>query len=306
MEHYKKGIITKGVGGIYTVRDHLSGEYVSCAVRGGVKRRGHGMNPTVGDEVCYGPTGDPDIPFILEKIEPRHNLLIRPPLANVSNMLLTFAVCDPIPDLKLLDKMLIICRLKDIKPIIIFTKADLDPKQADKLIEIYSACGYTCFKSSHDNKPDSRKLMALTGKGVTGFAGPSGVGKSTLCNYILDDEAMQVGEVSERLKRGKHTTRHVELFEFGEGFMSDTPGFTSLDLFDIGVEYDQVALGYPEIQSLSHGCKYDDCRHINEKDCAVREALGSGVDPDRYARYKEFYEELYSKRNDYSGRKKYE
>lgn len=302
MEGFRSGRITKGVGGIYTVRDDDTGEYVSCAVRGGVRRRSR--NLIVGDMVEFGSTGDPDIPYILERVLPRKNQLIRPALANLSDMILVFSVADPVPDLKLLDKMLIICRINDIMPVIIFTKTDLDPEAGTRLYDIYSACGYKCFMSSRDNKPDRDEIIRITGKGITGLAGPSGVGKSTLCNYLLDDKELKVGEVSDRLKRGKHTTRHVELFELGEGFMSDTPGFTSLDLYEIGVEYGEVVLGYPEIEKLSGGCRFDDCRHINETDCAVLGALGTEVDQGRYDRYKEFYDELYIRRNDYTGRKR--
>lgn len=296
------GLVTKGVGGTYTVLINGTTDRVLCQIRGGIRKKR--ITPAVGDYVVISESGDPDIPYIIEKISERKNSLVRPPVANVDFMVLTFAVKDPEPDLKLLDKMLIICSSLDIKPIVVFTKADLDPSEANRLYDIYIKAGYQCFVSNLDNPVDREHLKEIIGKGVAGFAGPSGVGKSTLCNHLLEETTMLVGDISERLKRGKHTTRHVELFEYGEGFILDTPGFTSLDLFELGIDYEYVINGYPEIIEASEQCKFADCRHLNEKECHVLELLGSEIDQGRYDRYKEFYEELYAKRNDYTWRRK--
>ncbi|MBO4635613.1 MAG: ribosome small subunit-dependent GTPase A [Clostridiales bacterium] len=294
------GVITKGVGGLYTVRNE-DGINVSCRIRGGLRHKK--LTPFVGDKVEIGDSGDPDVPFVLEKICPRKNNLVRPPLANIDLVLLAFAVSDPEPDLKLLDKMLIVCNVLSIEPVIIFTKADLDPDHAMKLHLIYSSCGYKCFISSHDYRVGD-EVTSLIGKDqIAAFAGPSGVGKSTLCNHFLDDDNMEVGSISERLKRGKHTTRHVELFELGEGFITDTPGFTSLDLFELGIDFDRVIGGYPELIEASTYCRFKDCKHLGERDCHVKDLIEKGdpsIDKDRYLRYKEFYENLYQRRNDYS------
>lgn len=295
---FEEGIITKGVGGMYTVRVSKDDNRL-CQIRGGIRH--NKILPAVGDRVRIAPSGDPDVPFVLEKVLARKNSLVRPPLANIDNLILVFAVKDPEPDLKLLDKMLIICSTMDINPVIVFTKCDLDMEEAVKLHSIYKDAGYDCYMSSVDDRFSMEKALEITGKGITSFAGPSGVGKSTLCNHILGDDAMAVGDISERLGRGKHTTRHVELFEFGEGFLTDTPGFTSLDLFELGVEYKSVIGGYREIEDASVECKFSDCRHIAEKSCAVRDLLGNGIDQGRYDRYKEFYEFLYSQRNNYTG-----
>ena len=297
-----EGIITKSVGGSCIVRT-LSGDFCSCQMRGGL-RKGK-KTPLVGDRVIIAPSGDPDIPFILEKVLKRKNSLVRPPLANVDALILTFAVKDPEPDLKLLDKMLIICGLLDIKPIIVFTKCDLSDGDGDKLHKIYSDAGYDCLISRSDNKPSKSDIISLVkvegGTGIVGFAGPSGVGKSTLVNHFTDDLSMVVGDISERLGRGKHTTRHVELFELDDLFITDTPGFTSLDLFELGVDYKEVIIGYPEIAQIGVECRFDDCRHLEERDCRVKEEIGNTIDPGRYERYKEFYEFLYSNRNNYTG-----
>lgn len=298
-----EGKITKGLGGIYGVKTS-DGKEVNASCRG-VFRKSK-ITPTIGDNVCISPSGDPDVEYVIDKILPRKSYLIRPSVANVDALLLCFAVKDPEPDLKLLDKMLIICALINVKPVIIFTKADLDKKEASNLFKIYSNAGFDCLISSEANPISANDIFEITGEEVClGFAGPSGVGKSTLCNSLLEGDVMKVGGISERLKRGKHTTRHVELFDFYKGFIMDTPGFTSLSLFELGVEYKQVIKGYPEIEKEAQGCRFDDCRHITERDCAVRDCVGKTIDKGRYNRYVELEEELYNQRNDYSGRRKF-
>ena len=298
MGEKKEGIITKGVGGTYSVRCP-DGEMRLCQIRGGIRRSG--MIPLVGDKVITGDSGDPDIPFVIERILTRKNFLVRPPLANIDNLFLVFSCADPSPDLKLLDKMLIICSKLDIRPVVLFSKRDMDPDGCDALYRIYSEAGINCMSVSRDTGPDTEFFSAITSGCLSGFAGPSGVGKSTICNILLGNEISVVGEISERLKRGKHTTRHVELFEYGDGFITDTPGFTSLDLFDVGVIYNDVAGGYPEIQRASLECRFDDCRHIRERDCNVRAMTGKGIDEGRYGRYREFYEYLYERRPNNAG-----
>ncbi|MCQ2483097.1 MAG: ribosome small subunit-dependent GTPase A [Clostridia bacterium] len=299
-----EGIITKGVGGTYTVRNK-EGNLLSCMIRG--KIRNKSKIPCIGDIVDYESSGDPDIPYVIVGIKPRKNYLVRPPIANVDYLFLSFAVKDPEPDLKLLDKMLIICAILKITPYIIFTKADLDRSEAERLHKIYSDAGYRCFISSLDNPASEKDIFKGIENSLIAFAGPSGVGKSTMCNAILnreDEEALEVGEVSERLKRGKHTTRHVELFRHddSDNDITDTPGFTSLSLLELGIGYDEIVCGYPELIKASEGCKFDDCRHINEKNCNVLSLLKNGdiIDCGRYERYKEFYQETYDNRNNFS------
>lgn len=298
-----KGKITKGLGGIYGVKLE-TGEVVNASCRG-VFRKAK-ITPTIGDDVILSPSGDPDVEYVVDKILPRKSYLIRPAVANVDVLILCFAVKDPEPDLKLLDKMLIICALIKVKPIIVFTKCDLDMSEAERLKAIYSDAGFDCLLSSKDDAVTPDKLFSIVSKDLCfGFAGPSGVGKSTMCNNLLEGDVMKVGVISDRLKRGKHTTRHVELFDFFDGYIMDTPGFTSLSLFELGVEYKQVILGYPEIIRVSEECRFDDCRHISERDCAVIATVGDRISKERYDRYVELEEDLYSKRNDYNGRRKF-
>ena len=299
------GIITKGIGGIYTVRLD-NGSFEESMIRGGIRSKK--ITPAIGDRVVLEPSGDPDIKYVISKIMDRSSYLVRPTVANLDCLLLTFAVKDPEPDLKLLDKLLVISAVINVEPVIIFTKCDLDSENALKLFEVYKNAGFKCLMSHGDTMPDEDELVKLTGKkAFSGFAGPSGVGKSTLCNHFLDDSKMTVGDISERLKRGKHTTRHVELFEFSDGFLSDTPGFTSLSLEELGIDYRQVRLGFPEIIRLSEDCKYSDCRHRSIKDCAVSASVGqpNGVDAGRLERFRELEGELYDNRNNFSGRKRY-
>ena len=301
-----EGIITKGVGGIYTVRldtgDGETFERISCQIRGTFRNRG--VTPQIGDRVVVGKSGDPDLPYVIDKILPRKNNLMRPPIANVDYLILTFSATNPEPDLTLLDKLLIICGNLDIVPIIVFTKEDLGEKEASDLALTYTEAGYKVFVSSNSKPVTQEDISSITGSGIAAFAGPSGVGKSTLCNSILGRNIMDVGEISERLKRGKHTTRHVELFDFGEGFITDTPGFTSLSLLNLDIDYRTVRLGYPEIMRYEGKCRFDDCRHISEAGCSVTDALSKGmISRSRYERYASFNEELYGERNNYHRRK---
>ena len=302
MSEVVQGVITKGVGGAYSVCIDGGKTRAACQIRGGLRLGS--IVPQSGDRVTIEPSGDPDLPYVITKILPRKNNLVRPPVANVDYLILTFSVTDPEPDLKLLDKLLIICANLDITPLIVFTKEDLGKEAAAKYLDEYSACGYQVLVSSKDSPVTAEALESITGSGIAAFAGPSGVGKSTLCNRIIGKEHMEVGTISRKLKRGRHTTRHVELFDFGEGFITDTPGFTSLSLLQLGIGYKEVPAGYPEIYKFTGKCKYDDCRHIKEEGCVVREALSLGqIGEERYNRYREFSEELYNERNNYKRRK---
>ena len=295
-----QGIITKGVGGQYEVKilsdSPCKGSRVVCGARGIMRNRK--LTPAIGDSVDVSESGDPDVPYVIESIHERKNILVRPPVSNLSTLVLTFACSRPAPDLKLLDKMLIITNKLGIKPVIVFTKGDLDSEHCRELCSIYREAGFDVHMSGSDSMISEDELRPSLLPGIIGFAGPSGVGKSTAVNSILEGEVMTTGQISERLGRGKHTTRHVQLFDFGEDYLVDTPGFTSLSLYELGFTYTDVVLGYPEIAKLAEGCKFDDCRHIGETSCAVR----GNIDAGRYERYKEFYTELYELRNTYVGR----
>lgn len=299
------GVITKGVGGVYTVRFSRDNKLCSglCTARGIFRLRG--IKPAIGDKVTILPSDDPDVEYVITDIEDRASFIARPPVANLSIMLLTFSVTNPAPDLTLLDKMLLICGLNNIKPVIIFTKGDLNEDDSERLCSVYTKAGYEVLVSSPQNSLTKNDLKDIIGNGIAAFAGPSGVGKSTLCNSLLGFDIMQTGEVSSKIKRGRHTTRHVELHEFYDGFICDTPGFTSLSLEDQGVDYREVLNGFPEINEFATGCRFDDCSHRKEDGCVVRDALAEGrIDRGRYDRYVSFFTELYDNRNNYKIRRK--
>ena len=300
-----QGVITKGVGGIYTVRFRDCGEYkyAHCAARGILRHTG--IKPAIGDRVSIMPSGDPDVEYVITEIGKRLSFIERPPVANLSIMLLTFSVTEPAPDLTLLDKMLLVCSLRNIRPVIIFTKSDLNRDDSEMLCSVYTKAGYDVLVSSPQKPLTKSDLKDIIGDGIAAFAGPSGVGKSTLCNSLLGFDLMETGEVSAKIKRGRHTTRHVELHEFFDGFICDTPGFTSLSLEDQGVDYRDVLSGFPEITAIATGCRFDDCSHRKEDGCVVRKALEEGIiDRGRYERYTGFYTELYDNRNNYKHRRK--
>ena len=278
----QSGTIVKGVGGSYEI--HISGEGTVLAKPRGIFRKDK-ITPTVGDHVEIEPSGDPDAPYMICSILPRKNLMIRPSVANVDILILTFSPVEPQPDFKLLDKLLILCAKQEIRPVIWLTKTDLDADEVERIRTIYQGAGYDVFSSSLDEPFDYALIEPLFHGNTVGFAGQSGVGKSTICNILTGDTSMKVGAISERLHRGKHTTRHVELFPVEDGYLMDTPGFSSLELTDIGLETDDVRLGYPELQRITGKCRFQDCRHTGELGCVIEEAK---MDPDRLLRYREF------------------
>lgn len=277
-----EGRITKGIGGEYTILLD-KGESVLAKPRGIFRNKK--MVPTVGDYCCIEPSGDPDIPYTIVSINERKNILIRPSVANLDTLIIAVSVIDPEPDLKLLDKLLIISAKLQIDPIVWLTKTDLAPEIANDLEKEYREAGFHVVRSSvHEEIPHDMIRRIFDGHTV-GIAGQSGVGKSTLCNRLTGMEDIEVGSISERLRRGKHTTRHVELFSFEHGFLVDTPGFSSLDIGEVGLTTDDVILGYPELLKIKGECKFLDCRHKGELGCKVD---SSGISSGRLARYREF------------------
>lgn len=263
------GMILKGVGGIYTI-ELSDGRKIFAKPRGIFRK--HNLTPTPGDDVKCTLTGDDQIPARIDRIEERGNLLIRPPIANIDILYLTFSVQDPDPDFLLLDKLLIACGALRIKPTILITKADLDRPGAKRLASCYAKSGFATNVSAKDQSDElDRQIKDQCGRHLTiAFAGPSGTGKSTVVNRLMGEKVMETGSLSEKLGRGRHTTRHVELIPCAGGYLTDTPGFTSLELADMGIEPEEVILGYPEFENLVEGCRFNTCRHLDEPGCAVR------------------------------------
>ena len=272
----------KGVGGEYTI--HLSdGQDVLAKPRGIFRKMK--VIPTVGDYCEIEPSGDPDIPYTIVTIKDRKTLLIRPSVANIDVLSIAVSISDPQPDLKLLDKLLILCPKLRIDPVILLTKTDLAPDKAKELAAVYEEAGFRILQISKEEMLPDEVVRALFRGHTVGVAGQSGVGKSTLCHRLTGKEHIEVGEISERLTRGKHTTRHVELFPYEGGYLIDTPGFSSLEVDRIGISEEDLIGGYPELLKIAGKCRFQDCRHRGELGCRVQE---SGISEGRLARYREF------------------
>ena len=278
----KKGIVTKGIGGFYYV--DTGSEAFRTRGRGILKRNKALI--IVGDYVEASPPGIGEDDGIIHKVLPRKNSFDRPPVANIDKMIVVFSVRDPAPNLEVIDRLLIMSESKGIKPIVCINKCDLDESLIDDLRSIYEPLYPTILTSCKDDKFKSG-IDALK-KEISGcmvsFAGPSGVGKSSLTNMILPEAGMETGEISDKTLRGRHTTRHVEVFKIDDGYLFDTPGFTSFDLE--GIEEDELKEYMPEIMHASEECRFRDCYHIKEPDCGVIKALEKGeISKSRYNSY---------------------
>ncbi len=278
------GIIVKGIGGFYYVD---TGDTVyECKARGVFRK--NRITPAIGDRVeIEVKNGKGSITEIHE----RKTLLIRPAAANIDALMLVIAAASPDPNLFLADKMLINAEVNGIEPIICINKTDL----ADyaEIEDIYAKAGYRVVSVSAEKEEISDILMPYLKGRETAFAGLSGVGKSTILSQITGGR-LETGEISEKIQRGKHTTRHVELFKLDEDtFVLDTPGFSSLEITDISdMEASELSECFPEMRNVT-GCRFRGCSHINEPDCAVKALVESGdIAPSRYESYKTIYEIL--------------
>lgn len=287
-----EGLILKGIGGFYYVKS--DSEIYECKPRGIFRREE--VTPVVGDRVEFSIVNEASKEGVIERIYPRKSLLIRPPVANVDQVILTFAVKLPDPDLLLLDKMIIKAISLDIRPVICINKIDLDTDQSFiNMFRYYSKAGFEVIYASASEGFGIENLMSIIGGKLSILAGPSGVGKSTIVKKLFPDERVVIGSLSDKIERGKHTTRHVELFEAVEGgYLADTPGFTSFSIDDIT----SISLGnyYPEFRDYYRNCRFAGCSHISEPSCAVKSAVEKQyIDSGRYERYKKLYEQLKQK-----------
>ena len=288
------GKIMKGIGGFYYVYVEGSGLY-ECRARGIFRNKK--MKPNVGDVVDIDILSEEEKTGNLIKIYKRKNQLIRPMAANVDQALVIFAVHEPEPNFHLLNRFLITMEQQEIPVIICFNKTDLGKEgEAERLAGIYRDAGY-----------DVHLSCALAGEGIeaihdllrgktTALAGPSGVGKSSLTNRIQPEAEMETGAVSEKIRRGRHTTRHSELFFVEkETFVMDTPGFSSI--FVDNMKPEELKDFFPEFESYEPECRFLGCVHVGERECGVKEAVKAGKIADsRYENYRLIYEELKSKR----------
>ncbi|MBR4720422.1 MAG: ribosome small subunit-dependent GTPase A [Clostridia bacterium] len=277
------GKIIKGIGGFYYVKTS-DGNIIECRARGVFRNQKE--KPYIGDDVEITVNGESGS---IEKILKRRNLLIRPPVANIDTVVIVIAAKDPEPNTLLADKLILTAEIAGIEPIICINKSDL--KADTKLLETYQKAGYKSISVSAKNAEDIEGICPLIANKTSAFAGLSGVGKSTILG-ILTGTNQKTGEISQKIKRGRHTTRCVELLElpFG-GYVLDTPGFSSFEIS--GIKADEIQNYFPEMQNLSGQCRFKGCSHTKEPDCAVKEAIKNGeIAKSRYESYLDFYETL--------------
>lgn len=299
-----QGKIIKGIAGFYYIETHDARIY-ECKAKGIFRK--DNVKPLVGDNVMIDIIDEENKKGNITEILPRKNRLLRPPVANVDQAVILFAIVKPDPNYNLLDRFLIMMRQQNLPVIICFNKQDIATKEEQQeLYNAYEKCGYkVLFISVKEDKGLDELKELLRGKTTT-LAGPSGVGKSSLLNKLVPGALMQTGELSRKIDRGKNTTRHSELFfvsELSEGedetYLFDTPGFTSLNLNDVTT--DNLMQYYPEFEEFEPECRFGGCSHIAEPDCGVKNALSEGkISAVRYENYKIIYEDLKNARPDYS------
>ena len=296
-----KGRILKGIAGFYYVETFDEEVVYECKAKG-IFRKSN-LKPLVGDNVEIDIIDEEKKLGNITEIFPRKNQLLRPPVANVDQAVILFAIVKPNPSYNLLDRFLIMMRQQNLPVIICFNKQDIATKEEQQeLYDAYEKCGYkVLFISVREERGLDELKELLKGKTTT-LAGPSGVGKSSLLNKLVPDADMQTGELSKKIERGKNTTRHSELFfaeELEGTYVIDTPGFTSLEMRDVTA--DTLMQYYPEFVEYEPKCRFGGCAHIAEPDCGVKEAVAQGkISKVRYENYKVLWEELKNMRVDYS------
>lgn len=283
------GRIVKGVGGFYTAL--CEGTRYTLRARGTLRRAR--ITPKVGDFIEFTPgRGEED--GWLESVHPRKNSLERPPVANIDLMLAQVAATNPQPDLLLLDKLLIMCRLSGIDAALVVSKSDLDGALAQDIARQYAKCAMPVICVSSTTGQGLDEVRALTRGRACAWAGQSGVGKSTIIGALYGLE-LETGGLSRRTERGRHTTRHVELLDVGESLVFDTPGFSLLEL--PVMDPIELTRGYSEFDGIE-GCRFKPCAHLSEPDCEFKRRRAELMSEERYARYGQIFAEMREKWRD--------
>lgn len=282
------GIIIKALSGFYYVKDRNSLETYECRARG--KFRKDDFSPLVGDYVEYSATENGK--GVVDEILPRKNSLVRPPVANIDKLFVVAAAAEPAPNTFVIDKMIMNAENNKIEPIIVVNKCDLSPDFED-FAAIYRKCGFCviCVSAATGEGIDSLKNKVCGS--VCAFAGNTGVGKSSIINALEPSLTLDTGEISDKLGRGRHTTRHIQLYSAAGGYIADTPGFSSFDMDKCGfVHKDNVQFCFREFEPYITKCKFTSCSHTKEKGCAIIDAVNRGNIPkSRFESYCRFYEE---------------
>lgn len=291
----EEGIIVKSIAGFYYVKT-CKGIF-ECKPRGIFRNKN--IKPLVGDRVEIS-LDEKNEAFIIENVKKRKNELLRPPISNIDQLLIVSSVCDPEPNFLMIDKMLALCCDKEIEPILVISKTDL--KSADFILDVYKNLNIKIVLFSKYIKESIDGIKGYLENKITALTGNTGVGKSTILNLINKDLNLQTGTTSKKLGRGKHTTRHVELFPlpFG-GFVADTPGFSSLEVAKYNlIEHDNLKYCFKEFLPFVSKCKFNSCNHLKESGCAVKEALEEGlISKSRYDSYVLLENEFKNQKNTY-------
>ena len=308
MAKEKYGKIVKGLGGLYEVRISEGGKVFRLACRAkGVLRRDE-EKLLIGDNVTV--TVDEDTPdgVVISALSERKNSLIRPPVSNIDYLFIVFAAKKPSPVIETVDKLISIAEHNGIIPVVLITKSDLDGEASSEYYEVYKGCGIDAFVTSSSEGAGIEELKAYIRKNLVGgktaaFAGASGVGKSTLMNTLFPSLTLATAEISKKIERGKHTTRHIEIFDIDEtentGFLADTPGFSLIDFarFDF-FSIEELESTFREFEKYKGKCRYADCSHVGEgaDECALMAAAERGeIAKSRLESYRSIYRVLKNK-----------
>ena len=280
-----QGVIIRSLSGFYTVS--AEGRQIMCKARG--RFRHDGTTPLVGDRVslAFDEKGNARVDEIL----PRRNRFIRPAVANIDQLVMFASAVNPVTDPFLIDRVCAIAELSDCEPILCINKYDLD--RAEELRAIYENAGFQVVCTSAETGEGVAQLRDLIAGKVNAFTGNSGVGKSSILNRLCPELSLQTGAVSDKLGRGRHTTRHVELFDLGdETFVADTPGFASFEVDLIEpIRCEDLQYAFREFRPYLGGCRFQDCAHLKEPDCSILQAVQSGeIAPERHRSYARLYE----------------
>lgn len=284
-----KGKLIKGIGGFYYVE--ADDVIYECKARGSFRKQK--ITPLVGDDVEISINEDNNVDNAIEKILDRKNDMIRPPLANLDQLFIISSLVDPKINTQIIDKLIAIAEYKHIEPILVLTKTDLE-EDYQQYVDIYTNAGFKVVVCDNTKGTGAEEVKALLKGKISAFTGNTGVGKSTLLNNIAPELDLATGETSKKLGRGRHTTRHSELFKVCGGYIADTPGFSSLDFERCEkILKDELPYCFREFEPYLDDCKFTTCAHINDKGCAVCKALEEGkISKSRHDSYVAMYNEV--------------